>query len=518
MGRIRRLLIASFMVATCLQGTACNRESSESTGDQPDPASEPGSDSKTGSAKQAEPHGPAIYFNLERGGMVMLNEDGFQKVAGIQSLDIYDPPLKAPGSGFYTYAQKMLRFDGTITDLGSARETKVSRPHQLTRDGKLVATGTTTVGIHDGEAWQTWVVTEQLSGVEISNGSVKDAALAPDGTLYASLPTHLAVRSPSGEWQAYETPIVGKFGGNLAVGADGILLISLRNKEFRGPNGVFRFSDGTFTKLGSKQLVEPFIELDGVVHALEIGGGRLVRFVEGKLETVYAHRGTGKLSHLTLGADGKLYAMLADPRQVLRFDQGEVTRLPSKSGELRFSLSTTVDSFDVDAAGRVWLRSRFGVHLIDGDTVTDLLPGPGHPLPSLVKRVVVSGPGPSKLPALESSGLITRTGTVVGKDGEPAAGVPIEVCALYVAQDTAYSTPTFRGKTPCATSNDPFGQTETDAEGRFSVANTPRLGTITVVYKDGKTWTQFLEKGGLKSCYDTPDEGTCDVGTIRLRR
>lgn len=60
------------------------------------------------------------------------------------------------------------------------------------------------------------------------------------------------------------------------------------------------------------------------------------------------------------------------------------------------------------------------------------------------------------------------------------------------------------------------GKTKTDAEGRFTIANAPRLGSVTIVYQDGNSWMRFLEKDGLESCYETPDRSTCAVGTIRL--
>ncbi|PRQ06219.1 hypothetical protein [Enhygromyxa salina] len=511
MCRVRSLVLSALPLSLAL--VACDRgsSSSEARSDDSPPSSDTASDTKTATPTS---DGPTVYLTLERGGLMVLRSGGFERVENSPISRMHDYPIKLPQGGFYTYANSMVRYDGTVTDLGVAKQTHVSRPHQLTDDGKLIASGTTSVGIHDGSRWETWDMKEVLTGVEVKNASVSSAALAPDGTLYVSLPRYLAVRSPDGQWKALEPPITGYHGGELAVGADGVALFSISGGVGK-KSGTFTVSGDGFNKLSSSLLPDPFV-VDGVVHSLSLDGKTVHRVVEGELETVHGHSGPGRLANLQLGADGKLYALAAERRQVMRIANGEATALPREPGALPFSLNDIHDNYDVDAAGRVWLRSAYGLHVIDDDAVINLLPGQGEPIPSLVERVVVSGSGPAALPEWTNSKLITRTGKVVGKDGTPAADVTIEVCSLLISKDSPHSSQTFRGKTPCATSDDVFGKLTTDAEGRFTVADTPRFGTISVAYLDGKSWNMFLTKHGLQSCSGTPGGGTCDVGTIEL--
>ncbi|MFV8751609.1 hypothetical protein ACNOYE_13780 [Nannocystaceae bacterium ST9] len=497
------------VLALSSSSLGCDRDSSA--------ASEATPSSDTAGTPNANPgeasHGPAIYFQRSSGGLVALHHGKFEELLGPPGLLLDDRTLRDPKRpGIYaSRINYIIRYDGTTFDYGAATETKVSQPISLPGEGKLFASGYTSVGIHDGQAWQTWDVAAAIG----ESGSVSDAAIAPDGTIYASLPKHLAIRSPAGEWSKRELPIATTYGGKLEVGADGKLLISLQSPSLTGPAGLFVFDgaapDQGFVKVGKVQVHDPVV-LDGVVHVLDIHGKQVQRLVGGVLEPVHAG---GDLQQLRVGADGKLYVLDVDDRQVLRLDAGKVTAMPAKPKSLPYTLSRTQDNYDVDAAGRAWLRTRYGVYVLEGEQVTELLPGPGASLPSLIERVVVSGGGPSELPELVSAPRVTMTGKVI-KAGAPVAGVPIEVCALYVSKTSAYGDWTFRGKTPCSTSDDKFGSFTTDAEGRFTVENMARLGAFSFAYRDGTQWKQFLEDAGLMSCYDTKPGETCDIGTIKL--
>lgn len=170
--------------------------------------------------------------------------------------------------------------------------------------------------------------------------------------------------------------------------------------------------------------------------------------------------------------------------------------------------SNNITELAVDAGGRVWVGTDWGISVQSGWTwVTYRMENAMIPAND-VHSLAVAGRGPA-LPAKVSKPLGKFTGRLV-LNGNPQSGLVVEVCSQFIGG-------LFSGSSPCG--DQVFHrQTRTSGDGRFtfSVPN----GKYGLVYKgsNGK-WVRLTDgyKIGSREML-VPAGGTFDVGDLEMSK
>ena len=169
--------------------------------------------------------------------------------------------------------------------------------------------------------------------------------------------------------------------------------------------------------------------------------------------------------------------------------------------------SDHVRAMAVDASGRVWIGTEYGLAVYDGKTWRAYHMHTSGLAENEVYAVSVVGKGP-KLPALEKKATGALTGVVV-RDGKPLAGATVEVCVEFIG--FSYS-----GDTPC--SGQPFSKsTSTAKDGTFTIKALPTgRYSITLETPEGK-WLRVTDQFsiGVRKATVLPG-GTTDLGELDL--
>lgn len=381
----------------------------------------------------------AVYVRLERGASspVLRLDAEGLSPVGAGAVDLH----RAPDGSVWALGASIQRLDGderiTIPELPAS-------PSQLALDarGRAWIAAKEGVGRWDGAAW---VSTPWADFAGDDKGWAQDMLVDGRGAVWVT--TLDGVYRFDGAWAPVAMPeaTVSPMPGLLRTAADGTVLMSTSG-------GVFARSGDVWQQLDEVSARDTF----------DAHGGHQVR----------AWRKTAFL----LGPDGE-------------------ARLSIPDGP------TTLSSATVDAAGRAWLATDVGLHLLGEEDWWH--PLGVDPLRGRAAQVLASGSGPATLPKAPAPATVAVSARFV-RDGAPLAGAAVELCPQPQSL--------YRGDSPCDGSA--FrAVARTDDEGRATWPAAARA-PLRVTFQVGEEWKSVL--GGSFRCCGDAQSGSLDLGEVAL--
>jgi len=311
---------------------------------------------------------------------------------------------------------------------------------------------------HDGN-WQTYPVKEVLSADPEAYDLVNDIAIAPDGAVWVVLVNGIAVFTEE-EWTVYE--------------------------EGTGFGDTYFFARIAFDSRG-----DPWV----------ISGGGLHHY-DGLFWDFYPSQGFSVMPQgIAVDRQDRIWIGTLSGGLLLYENQSWLTFTPQNSPLSSYN----VNALAVDAAGRLWVGTTWGLHIVDGDTWTSYHISNSDLPDDAIAVIAVSGAG-SALPAAQKKAPGALTGRLVTPDGEALADVTIEICV-----ETIYSS--YRGATPCE--GHPYTRDAvSDADGVFTIENLP-AGFYNLAVQTGDTWMLYSSRSsGSSEQLLIPAGETVDLGEI----
>lgn len=356
----------------------------------------------------------AAYVVLNREGLVAIEGGKFRTL--VEDKYVGGGALARRGGGLWVYVdQHVARYDGELAPLPGAPDK--FGPVAVGPDGALWAGGDEGLASYDGKAWKTHALPASLKRT-----FVRSLVFAPDGARYG-IAGNAVIAGRGDAWSVLTSD--GQSVRDLAVAGDGTVYVSLRDQ-------LTRVEGDKLVEVAAVKGESPTLATapDGTVHVF---GLKLAhRIAGGKLEPLA--KMPFAVGHV-FAPDGTLYGIPTDGmRLVRRRPDGAVDRVPADR-----ALPFRAKAIDVDARGRLWLVLEYGMALLDGDKLTLLTPGTVPELSRNVEEIVVTGRGPD-LPDVGPPKLINLKGTFVAK-GKPKRGVKLEICPQVSG--------VFYGPSPC---------------------------------------------------------------------
>jgi hypothetical protein len=298
------------------------------------------------------------------------------------------------------------------------------------------------VSYYDGRTWTTYT-SEELATGEAATDLVVDVVVAPGGRTWVVTASSVALFDGS-EWTVFQ---VGQgfddryYFGRVAVDGHGRPWVV-------HSRGLLVFDDGDWTS--------------------------------------YRNRDLSSVESVAVDAQDRVWVGTFGKGAYV-FEGGGWSTYDSASSDLG---SDHVRAIAVDGQGRVWLGTEWGLHVLDGEDWRIYRMDNADLSDHDIYALGVVGAGPSLPEVVEKSSGSMR-GQVVDGDGQPIAGVPVEVCMGRVSS-------TYFGDTPC--SGEPFvRRVETGEVGHFVIPDLP-AGFYAVTMQDGDgNWTQVATELGFVS-------------------
>ncbi|MEZ5243717.1 MAG: carboxypeptidase-like regulatory domain-containing protein [Acidimicrobiales bacterium] len=311
--------------------------------------------------------------------------------------------------------------------------------------------------VRDG-TWTSWDSEEVLGTTDFVK-SVKDVAVAPDGTAWVV--TGSSIARFDGAWTAWEDNAgfdvsLSPTAIDVDVAADGSYTVHAA----AGFRGIANFVDGAWT-----------------LQETSLNGARDLAAADGEVLIPAFRNG------------------------VVSYRGAAQTPFTSADG----LSSDTVRGVAIDDLGQQWFATEYGLTVVTEDDVRTYRVDNSGLLDNDTWAVAVSGAGPD-LPGDEPREWSGLAGLVLDDVGTPYAGITVEVCVEE--QDDE-----FEGDTPCA--DDPFmATTSTDETGRFEVVGL-RPGRYTIAMQTDEGWTYFID-GSVAARYDAPSGTIAELGVFTI--
>jgi len=394
---------------------------------------------------------------LENNEWINYNKDN----TPISSDLIKDIDVCPGGDLLVLHALGLNRFDGTqwrSYDQGWGHES--SEAAACATDGDFwVAHFRGVSHFHDG-VWQMYTVKETLSTDPDAYERVNDIAIAPDGGVWVVTVNSVAVFDDE-TWTVYE--------------------------EGSGFADKYFFERIAFDSKGNPWVVSG----SGLHHR----AGRAWDF--------YPNRDISLPKSLTVDSQDRVWVGTLSGGLLLFENQSWLTYTPQNSPLSSYNVSALA----VDAAGRLWVGTAWGLHIVDGDTWTVYHMSNSDLPDDNIAVIAVAGTGPA-LPAAQQKAPGTLTGRLVGPDGEALANAALEICV-----ETIYSS--YRGATPCE--DHPYTRDAvSDADGAFTIENLP-AGFYNLAVQTGDTWMLYSSRSrGSSERFIVPAGETVDLGEITV--
>ena len=420
-------------------------------------ASQPQQKTQKDTASQAQPAqvdpskpGPA-YFAVKKVGLVRLQKGVFSAVK--QSPENIKAMAVAPdGTLWFTSYKGVFKLKaGKIHQISDYKTIGHAENMAFTPNGHIWTVSYKGVGNYNGREWKFYKKTDLGADAKL----LKDVTVAPSGEIWVISANAVHV------WDGddWSRPDISKFTKrklyfkNLQTGPSGAVYAA-------HSKGVIKFTQTSAEKINTGVEVKSFDRMAVGPHdALAL---------------------TGMYGMVIASADHAPKAFL--------IKRGDIKAK-------RFYALTT------DGAGRTWMATDHGMVIIDeAGKVTSWTPGTVKNLIGSVNAIAIAGSGP-ELPKVGPPALGAIVGKVI-KEGEPLAGVAVEICA---------SPSSYTKKTPCYKA--PFMQTgKTDADGVFKFEEIP-LGTYRFAIKAGDKWSVTRDD----CCLKMKEGKIFDVGSIKLK-
>jgi hypothetical protein len=392
----------------------------------------------------------------------------------------------------------------------------------------------------DGTGWKTFDKTNS----PIRIGQIKDVAACADGTTWISDSSGL-VSTDGTVWMSH-TDAVGSTGfeaiacdpkGGVWLGGydtighyDGMTMTSYPVSNLGtakyvnqvhdvalAPNGdvwvttansVARF-DGTTWKAWEKGngfttdvfFEKVIVDTKGVVWAA-VGSG-FMRF-DGERWSPFRQDFLSQVKPIALDGAGRLWVGTYSKGLAVFNGKGWI-RYTTANSPLP---SDCITALQVDANGRVWIGTDWGLAILDGTKWQSYHMSDSGLLDNEIYSLAVAAKGPP-LPAPAPK----QPGSLVGrlvKAGVAQAGLQVEACVQYIGM-------MYSGKTPCA--DQVFHKlTKTDADGRFAFNGLPvgKYG-LALQQSNGK-WLRLTDGFKIGDRESTvPEGGTFDFGDLEVK-
>lgn len=388
----RQVVVAVHVIAIATDAaavTGCGGKDSDSGSEQA--ASDPVADATDEAEPKAKPTtahevpAGAAYLVLRDKGLVAIEHSRFRTI--VEDKYVGGRTMARKSGGLWVYVDdRMARYDDELTPLPDAPAklgaVAVGPDETLWVSGKGLAS-------YDGKSWKKHALPSALR-----NSFVRSLVFAADGARYG-VAGGVLVAGRRDTWTALTAgaPSVR----DVALAGDGTIYVSLRGQ-------VARLAHDKLVPIATLKGDTPSLVTapDGTVHVFNLEGAH--RIVAGKLEPL------GNLPAMVgqvFGADGALYGIPTDGMRIVRRrPDGRVDKLPAHQ-----DLPFKVRSITVDAADRLWLVLEHGIAVLGRrGPPTLLMPGDMSGLPRDVEAIIVTGGGPFLLDILDvrARNLLTR--------------------------------------------------------------------------------------------------------------
>ncbi len=162
-----------------------------------------------------------------------------------------------------------------------------------------------------------------------------------------------------------------------------------------------------------------------------------------------------------------------------------------------------------DTAGRLWVGTAWGLHIVDGDTWTTYHMSNSDLPDDNIVAIAVAGAEPA-LPTAQQKAPGALAGRLIDADGNALPNTALEVCV-----ETIYSS--YRGTTPC--DGHPYTRDAvSDADGAFTIENLP-AGFYNLAVQIGETWLLYSSRSsGSSERFLIPAGETIDLGKITVEQ
>jgi hypothetical protein len=365
----------------------------------------------------------------------------------------------------------------------------------------------------------------------LRSDQIKNIAICPDGKIYIAASSGLAVingatwsKVDTDDWGGSPDTIACDESGGLWAGHykgltfyDGKQATTIKAREFSsdsdspkdiavGPEGhvwvvtnsgvaVYDGKTWTIYEEGSgfdKKYFFEVIEVDGKGQPF-VGGTYGVHTLSGDKWTLHDDKTLFQTQSLLRDNQGLIWAGTYS-HGVNLFDDNKWVNYSRQNSKIS---SNHVRSMAVDALGRIWLGTEWGLDIFDGKAWTTYWMHNSDLADNEIYAIGVSGNGP-QLPAATTK----ATGSIVGRiltDSVPIAGSIVIACVEYLGF-------MFSGPTPC--SDQPMSRsTKTDADGNFTISDL-QTGRYTLTFQGANKGWMILTGGlGIGSKRYTVNEG-----------
>ncbi len=294
------------------------------------------------------------------------------------------------------------------------------------------------VSVFDGKSFRT-IESRRLgsgSGAKI----VQDIAAGPDGKIWVVTANSVA-RYDGASWKVWEQGAgfeKQEFFGRVAVDSRGAPWVT-------AIGGVYTFDDGKWWR----------IELPNIVT----------------------------IENVAIDAQGRVLVSTAN-QGLFVYERENWTNYSRENSAIS---SNHVHAAAVDARGRMWIATEYGLDVVQGSEWLHLRASNSGLRDDDVRELDVEGAGPDlPPPGAELTGTLSGRVTI---SGSAQADVTVELCVEYVGTS-------FRGASPCA--DQPFSHSVmTDAAGRYRFEALPAGGYYVVFRAAGGGWVRLMEPDGF---------------------
>jgi hypothetical protein len=406
-------------------------------------------------------------------------------------------PTAGAGPAYFAVDKRgVVRMDETGFKLIPGSPDNLLKGMQLGPDGALYVIGFETVYRLEGDKMKAVA----KGGYKSLGSSPDQLAIAPNGHIWVGTFKGVALWDGN-EWQKEEKTTLPGFDGMMEA-----FVVDKAGRPWLGASKSLLVKDGAawravdLAKSKARMLWVKDVQLspDGVVHVLfgdalfALGDGD--SFTKVKINA----RDYPQFSKVRFASNGDIG--IVDYEHVHHVTGGKTKSYSADSGK-DFN-ADRITAAVPDASGRLWVGSAVGVTVFGpGDAKTDWPSGSVPELIGSVVDIVVAGAGPAKL---AEGGPIAKGGLTgkLLKDGEPMAGVEVELCT---------NPSSYFKKTPCHEAPVKFAVT-TDAGGVWTVNDMP-LGNYGIAVKDKDGWRVTL----MNDLGDGMKEGKVyDTGSLKL--
>ncbi len=415
-------------------------------------------------AKRADAAGPACFGSFGYGVTCIENNEwvNYSRKNGALSGDLIKDIAVCPGGEILVlHALGLNLFNGTIWrryeqgwGYGSSEAVACD-----THGGFWVA-HYEGVSHFDGLHWQTYTVKETLSSDPEAYGLVNDVAVAPDGVIWVVTVNSIAMFANE-TWTVYE--------------------------EGAGFDDKYFFENIAFDSQG-----HPWITASLGLFTYD-----------GLFWNFYPSQDISTPQSIVVDSQDRVWVGTLS-RGLLVYENGSWLTFTPQNSPLA---SYNIIALAVDTAGRIWVGTAWGLHVIAGEKWTSYQMSNSDLVDDNIAVIAVAGTGPA-LPSVQEKAPGAITGRITDADGAPLADATLKVCV-----ETIYSS--YRGATPCE--GHPYTRDAvSDADGVFTIDNLPN-GFYNLAIQTGETWMLYTTRSRSSSeRFLVPAGETINLGEITV--